>query len=333
MAKTGTTAFTFPVGKGGQWARIGIGIPTASETFTAEYFNTGYGTYTVTQTPNIIDHVSKLEYWTLGRAGAANATVQLFWENASNSGITNCSDLGIAHWNGTAWENNNDAVTVASAGCPNPTSQSGNIVTNAVVSSFSPFTFASKGGIDPLPVELLSFDAKPNGNVADVTWTTASEFNSDYFVVQRSKDGTMFNDVTQMKGAGNSSTVKKYSSVDYDSYNNVSYYRLKQVDNNGRFTYSGLVPVKFHNEDMISVYPNPSIRGEPLTVSISGQIGKEVLVVVRDFQGREFYSKVIVISSDREVIAIDPSGKLASGVYFIVATSDNKIYEKKIVVK
>ena len=58
-----------------------------------------------------------------------------------------------------------------------------------------------------------------------------------------------------------------------------------------------------------------------------------MLVVVRDLQGREFYSKVIILGSDKEVIAIDPSGKLASGIYFIVATSDNNIYEKKIVIK
>jgi hypothetical protein len=185
----------------------------------------------------------------------------------------------------------------------------------------------------PLPVELLSFDAKPDGNVVDVTWKTASEFNSAYFVVQRSKDGTVFNDVAQEQGVGNSSTVKKYSAVDHEPYNDVSYYRLKQVDNDGKFTYSGLVAVKFHNENVILVYPNPSFQGEPINVSISGQNGKEVLVVVHDLQGKEFYSKVIIFSSDVEAIAIDPSGKLAPGVYFVVATSDNNIYEKKIVIK
>ncbi|MBI4946154.1 MAG: T9SS type A sorting domain-containing protein [Bacteroidetes bacterium] len=185
----------------------------------------------------------------------------------------------------------------------------------------------------PLPIELLAFDAKQNGNSVNVQWSTAAELNSDYFLVQRSKDGIYFSDVTRVNAAGNSSTTRKYSTEDYEPYNGVSYYRLKQVDYDGKFSYSDVVAVQLHNEDAILVYPNPATQGEPFNVSISGENGKEVLVVIHDVQGREFYSKINTISSHREVIAIAPFGKLATGIYCVTVSSDKAIYKKRVVIK
>ena len=346
IAKVGTAAFVFPTGNGTTWAPIGMSAPAVGSTFTGQYLNhsgkvDGYDTaFAFLTSP--LQKVSYVEYWTLNRnVGTDAVTVKLYWENATASGINNCTsngDLVVAHWNtGTGkWE---DASTPSgTSACTGScgAGQAGTVSTSGAWNSFSPFTFGSKtrgGGINPLPVTLLSFDAKPNGNVVDVKWTTASEFNSDYVMVQRSKDGNNFVDVAKVNASENSSTIKNYSTIDYEPYNDISYYRLKQVDNNGMFTYSDLAAVKFNNADAISVYPNPAESGKAINVSISGQNGKEVLVVIRDLPGREFYSKVILISNDKEVIAIDPSGKLSSGIYFIVATSDNNIYEKKMVIK
>ena len=189
--------------------------------------------------------------------------------------------------------------------------------------------------VSPLPVEFLSFDAQPNGNAVDVIWSTASEFNSDYFEVQRSKDGTLFENVGQVKAAGNSHTTKKYSLVDYDPYQGVSYYRIRQVDHDGKYMFTDIAAVNFQstNANMFSVFPNPSAKDESFHVNLSGKQGDKVIVVVRDMLGREYYSKVILLSSDQSVIAVDTEGKLASGVYLVVATSNDNIYEKKIVIK
>ncbi len=188
-------------------------------------------------------------------------------------------------------------------------------------------------GIYALPVEFLSFDAKPNGNVVDLSWSTASEFNSDHFVVQRSKDGVDFENVVQVNAAGNSSLVKNYSSIDYDPYNEVSYYRLKQLDNDGKFMFSNIVSVKFHSEDMLLLYPNPSVKGESFNVCLKAKPEDKVLIVIRDLQGKEFYSKVVIVSNDKEIVAVDPDGKIAAGVYMVVASSNDNIYEKKIMIR
>ncbi|TAL57518.1 MAG: T9SS type A sorting domain-containing protein [Bacteroidetes bacterium] len=197
------------------------------------------------------------------------------------------------------------------------------------------YTIFSKFGIGkavmPLPVELLYFDANRNGNSVEVTWSTASEFNSDYFVIQRSKDGITFEDVVLVDAAGNSSVIKNYFSEDYDPYSGVSYYRLRQVDNDGKFAFSNIVAVNFDPEGGITVYPNPTFG--PFNVKLDAKAGDEILVVVRDITGREFYSKLVIMSNDSEVIAIDPAGKIAAGIYVAVAASNNAIYEKKVVIK
>jgi hypothetical protein len=189
----------------------------------------------------------------------------------------------------------------------------------------------SNKGATPLPVEFLSLEAQPDGNVVDVNWSTAVEMNTDYFIVQHSKDGVVFEDVAKVQAAGNSSTLKKYSSIDSDPYDGVSYYRLKQFDLDGKFAFSNIVAVNMSSENEFSVFPNPA-KG-PFNVGISGAKGDRIHVVVRDILGKELYSEVIVLSSDSQVITIDLSGKLSSGVYEVIASSNHKIYQKKIVIR
>jgi hypothetical protein len=188
-------------------------------------------------------------------------------------------------------------------------------------------------GSSPMPVEFIAVNAVPQNSGIEVTWSTAAEFNSDYFIIQRSQNGGSFTDVSKVKAAGNSSTVKTYSSIDEDPHRGISYYRLKQLDFDGKFMFSDIVAVNLNGADMIAVYPNPTLKGAQFNVCVQANAKDEVLIVVRDLQGKEYYSKVVIVSNDKEVLAIDPEGKLASGVYIVVATSNDNIYEKKIVIQ
>ena len=334
MAKIGTTAFDFPVGKGGRWARIGIGAPTASETFTAEYFNTPYSNTTsmATSPTPVLNNVSKLEYWTLGRAGSANATVKLYSENLSQaptgSGINDCSstDLRIAHWNGSAWENNNDAVTVTlTAGTCGTSSGKLNIITTNPVTSFSPFTFGSKSsGVNPLPVELLSFTAECSGDKVFCNWETASEQNSDYFTLEKSTDGSLFIPVAKVKAAGNSSTVKKYSAEDVDPFSASSYYRLSETDFNGATKTFDMVAVKGCGSDNISAFSN----GNDITVTVNSKENSSYNICLYDAQGK-------IISERKEFFAAGKTSttfpvNVSSGIYFLKIYNSQNLRNQKI---
>ena len=251
--------------------------------------------------------------------------------------INDCSsgDLVVAHWNtgSSKWENASVGAPVYSGSCG--AGQAGTVSTNGTWNSFSPFTFGSKtrgSVLNPLPVELLSFDAKSNGNVVDISWQTASEKNCANFSVEKSQDGNYFIELIQVKGAGNSSTTHFYQVTDRDPYSGLSYYRLKQTDYNGSYYYSNIVPVKFNGSEVaLSVYPTPS-SGD-FNISIKGIKGKEVLLVIRNMLGQEFYSKGVVLDNGLFIQSVNLSGKLAPGIYMVIASGDDRIYEKKIVIE
>lgn len=85
-----------------------------------------------------------------------------------------------------------------------------------------------------LPIELLSFTGQQEYNCNLLTWITASEYNNDYFTLERSYDAVYFQELIKLKGAGNSSTLLSYSFKDTDPNNGINYYRLTQTDFNGQ---------------------------------------------------------------------------------------------------
>ena len=235
------------------------------------------------------------------------------FENKSGATITGSGTITIP--NGTAVSNGGAIFGSGAAPC-----------TNCVMSS---------AGNSGLPIELLSFSAKSNNNLVDLKWITASEKNNEYFTIERTKDGINYETIEKVKGAGNSSSVRNYSTTDLHPYEGISYYRLMQTDYNGEFTYSNLVSVDFRilNEFSFKVIPNPN-EGESISLLLNATKGDEILVVVYDIAGRESYSKIILTEDNVEqVYAIDPSQKLPSGVYMIVATDNQKIVNKKLIVK
>lgn len=184
----------------------------------------------------------------------------------------------------------------------------------------------------PLPVELLSFTATPNDNRVNVYWSTASEINNDYFIVQRSKNNLQFEDIVQVDGAGNSISRKKYSAVDYQPYTDVSYYRLKQVDFNGAYHYSNIVSVNFHDEEALNVYPTYSSG----TFQVSFKAGTndtDLTLVVRNLLGQVFYSREFVMPDRVFMQSIDLSEKLIPGTYIVIVLNAHQAFSKKIVIQ
>ena len=185
-----------------------------------------------------------------------------------------------------------------------------------------------------LPIELVEFEADVHDNCVDIYWSTASEINNDYFTIEKSHHGKHFKELTTVWGAGNSTEQIDYFEKDCHPYNNISYYRLKQTDFDGTSTYSLIVAIEFHhksNKDLY-VYPNPS-QGA-FTIELKDFVEAEmVLVVVRDINGVEHYSNVVVASIDgNNVIAIDPSHELSPGTYTITGTTDDQLFSKTLII-
>lgn len=219
---------------------------------------------------------------------------------------------------------------------------------NAIFSGGSAdgFTYGQIGGpaaeVGLLPIELLSFTGKCENNNVILKWSTASEINNDYFTIERAEEnnGMMeeWSVVGKVKGAGNSFTTNNYEFIDnqLETLNlklETIYYRFKQIDFDGKSEYFNVISVENcgENKTELAVFPNPS--SGLFYVNIEGNTGQEVLIVVRDVLGNEFYSTVVILSGEKNILAIDPSQKLAPGIYMVISTNNDQYYQSKIVIQ
>ncbi len=198
-----------------------------------------------------------------------------------------------------------------------------------------PLTYGSAG---VLPVQLISFEANINGNRVDVQWVTATEINNDYFTIEKSFDGKIWEVVSIVDGSGNSNQLQKYFDIDYEPLVGLSYYRLKQTDYDNKVEYFNIVPVKFENNvssgnGILNLFPSPVSVGETVNVEFSNIFEEELLVVMRDIKGREFYSKMIMNVEDGKLIGVPIESHIPPGVYLITASSENQLYSQRFIVK
>jgi hypothetical protein len=139
-----------------------------------------------------------------------------------------------------------------------------------------------------LPVTWTSFEGRSTERGNELSWQTASEVNSDYFIVQHSVDGASFSDVDKIAAAGNSSTSKSYAYLHIGSFRAVNYYRLRQVDYDGTTDYSKVISIINEDQQAIDlvIYPNPTSGMVHFDRSVSdvevydngGRIVKKILV-------------------------------------------------------
>lgn len=99
--------------------------------------------------------------------------------------------------------------------------------------------------LSTLPVAFVSFNGKLQGTNAVLTWTTSSEIENAGYEVQKSLDGTNFSAIGFVKGAGNSTMINNYSFTDTKVGNGTNYYRLKQIDVDGRYKYSSTIKLDY----------------------------------------------------------------------------------------
>lgn len=142
MKKIGNTAFVFPIGKNGEWRRLSISAPiNISSELTAEYFAAPAVNSINFNTP--LNGVSPFEYWQLEKSNPSDSpTIELFWENATQSGISNCAATTIAHFNGASWDNVNSSATGICNGIG-----SGSVHSNSPQTNLGLFTFGYFGNV------------------------------------------------------------------------------------------------------------------------------------------------------------------------------------------
>lgn len=175
-----------------------------------------------------------------------------------------------------------------------------------------------------LPIELIDFTAVPSQKTVDLNWATASELDNDYFIVERSRDGNTWLSLVKIDGAGNSSSRLNYFYQDKSPLLGFSYYRLKQVDFNGQYSYSYTRNVDFVAAKDVVVYPNPA---EDYVIVEKGNTGIEGALLY-NLLGQNVTPQIIFTEQTETSLKINVS-QLPAGIYFIVAESITYKFYKK----
>ncbi len=178
----------------------------------------------------------------------------------------------------------------------------------------------------PLPVSLVDFDVQngENGH-AVITWVTQSEKVNDYFTIDRSIDGDVFEPLIKVDGAGNSNEIRHYLYEDVNPHLGLSYYRLSQTDFDGKVTVCGLVTYR-------SVYTDPAqpsivLRNNPfkdqLSLSINSSSATKTSVRLLSTSGEESFEQEIPVQFGKNTLDIPLTSSLQPGIYTLVVTTDS----------
>lgn len=179
-----------------------------------------------------------------------------------------------------------------------------------------------------MPVKLTSFDGTYANGVATLKWQTSQEINNDRFELYRSYDGNNFELAATIAGAGNSSIAKNYSYQDRINLDGSVYYKLKQVDIDGKFSFSNIVRLSSNdNNASFKVYPNPIENN--FTVSFSAPKTGEATLLIRSTNGQTVYRKSISVIKGANSVSITGQ-QLSSGMYYITVTNDEINYNAKL---
>lgn len=164
-----------------------------------------------------------------------------------------------------------------------------------------------------MPVELTYFKGQVQQSAAKLLWGTASEKDNKQFEIERSLDGKVFERIGTVAGNGNSSTAKAYEFMDQHPVTGYNYYRLRQVDEDGKSTYSKPVALQFSAVNVTTLTANvyPTLAREEVTVKLPLGLDK-VNINILDASGRTV-SKYTGVATELKV----PVQQLTAGMYFV----------------
>jgi hypothetical protein len=194
------------------------------------------------------------------------------------------------------------------------------------------YTIGTLSFSSTLPIELISFDAYLNNGTVALEWQTASELNNDYFTIERSSNGNDFEPIINVDGAGNSNHIINYFETDYSPLAGASYYRLRQVDYDGRSSWSQIENVKpMGNSEEILLYPNPT--DGLINIILNDFSDEHLMIEFSDITGRICYQFTLNPHSNPFFQSHDLKYELAAGSYVVTFATKSKFFTQKLIVK
>lgn len=228
----------------------------------------------------------------------------------------------------TAEASANRIISITDAGASSTATTLATAVTNTIFRgiSFTP-------GTNPLPVKFVSFTASHAANGTNLSWATASETNNSHFEVQRGIDGNDFETIGKVKGSGSSTKIVTYSFTDnYAPTSQTTYYRLNQVDFDGKTAYSKTVSVTNAKAKtgIETTLPNPFNNEVNITVNATEMASATVLIM--NMVGQIQHTSTEQLQAGANNINVTTS-QIPDGIYFVRVSFNGESFTQKIVKK
>jgi sugar lactone lactonase YvrE len=180
-----------------------------------------------------------------------------------------------------------------------------------------------------LPVNFSSFTVQKNKNTILLQWSTATETNNSYFNIERRSEGTNWQPVGTVQGQGNSTSVQNYSFTDATPANGGNYYRIKQVDADGNFSYSAVRFINITGRWSVNAYPNPVISN--LVLEFNNEKNETATIVIYNMAGKAILVKQQPVTQGFNHIVLSDVQTLAQGTYFIKLVTRANNYQSKFI--
>jgi autotransporter-associated beta strand protein len=302
------TAKDFPIGSTNYYAPVSIANSGAVDNFSAAFIASAPTCFNASQQEESVTGT-----WDISEddPGGSDCSLSIdFGSVPAGNGFVN-GDAAIAHCNGATI----DHVSV--------TNVAGTTVTGTGFTSFSPFGVGNEAA---LPIELISFIVRPFQNQSILTWQTASELNNSHFSIEKSADGEAYREIAQVPGQGNSFEVHKYEYIDESPYPGLNYYRLKQVDFDGRYSYSPVVSVDFQAKGKMVIYPNPF--SDEITLTFNEETAHNRQILLFDQTGRMVQTMELI--GDELTKDLNTSN-LSPGTYILKVQSGQHVEMHRLV--
>jgi len=321
----GATDFIFPVGRvSSSYTPVTINNGGTSDEFSVRVCQGVYsGGACESGSLNMSDLVDKTWFISEANVGGSDATLTFQWNGSDELSGFDRTSIEFVHYGGTSW----DPIGTSSAAGGGPYTSS---VSN--VNSFSPFAVGD--GDTPLPIELNAFTAQFNGKTVDLKWETASELNNDYFIVERSADMKVFEEIVSMKGHGTTNEQNTYEVEDVNPFAGTNYYRLTQVDFDGTSkTYEPVkVEVPLGGDITTHIFPVP-MQGDFFNLQIHG-VDKSLKTEIQilNINGKVVHEEEIFIDEETGFDGkINLKTSLPKGIYILEIKTPNPIIQRLMV--
>lgn len=323
--------FTFPVGPSTS-SYNPLRIETAGAGHTSDDFSarvligvapTSAGYSNAIAVSNTTEFVNRTWEIFEGTPGGSNCDLTPQWAASHENSAFTRANSRVSHYTGGTWAN----VTVSTRLGSDPYT-----VRAGAFASFSPVIV----GEDPpfsLPIELISFTGKAGKDGNHLEWTTASEINNDYFTLETSPDGINFNAIATIPGAGNSNQILNYSFFDNENLaiesGDVIYYRLKQTDFDGKYSYSKVIALNRLNGTKLTVKSLFVDADNNLSLTLSNPENMPAKLEITDAIGRLVYYQNI--KNTNGLVKVNLPGNYASQVLILKVFNGQDFIIKKFV--